>query len=281
MPSNTSDAWQLRWRDYYQALGIYCEASEQEVKHAFALKARLLHPDHLAGHSEDVRGIANGEMRLLIEARDVLQDQASRARYDKAYKLRDVSPAEAEAERLRERASQERERQAARDDGYRNGYAEASAKLQLAVAAARQEGFQAGEASAWTKVRDNSPIWCDFEASWLSAPPVFGQSPALQLQMEAYLVAAASTNQQLESELRRSPGGWRRMHYVWLVLRAEDTETFYNKLHNTLPDQFLFVMAVRQPCQGWLPGDDWDWLSRYSPTTNVSPPVPNLQFPGY
>jgi curved DNA-binding protein CbpA len=64
--------------NYYGLLGIDQLASPQDIKRAFRDKAKRLHPD-IAGHA------AEGEMRKLLTAYEVLSDRDRRYEYDRAY----------------------------------------------------------------------------------------------------------------------------------------------------------------------------------------------------
>ncbi|MDR3174902.1 MAG: J domain-containing protein [Treponema sp.] len=64
--------------DHYTMLGVNQRASTQEIKRAFRDKAKRLHPD-IAGNE------AEGEMRKLLSAYEVLADRDRRYEYDRAY----------------------------------------------------------------------------------------------------------------------------------------------------------------------------------------------------
>jgi curved DNA-binding protein CbpA len=64
--------------NYYSVLGVRAEASSQEIKRAFRDQAKRLHPD-IAGKE------AEGEMRKLLTAYQVLSDRDRRYEYDRAY----------------------------------------------------------------------------------------------------------------------------------------------------------------------------------------------------
>jgi curved DNA-binding protein CbpA len=64
--------------NYYSLLGINQSASPGDIKKAFRDRAKQLHPD-IAGSA------AEGEMRKLLAAYEVLSDQERRYTYDRAY----------------------------------------------------------------------------------------------------------------------------------------------------------------------------------------------------
>ena len=59
--------------DYYAILGVGADADLATLRKAFRARARVCHPD---------RGGSHEEMKLVLEARDVLFNPESRARYD-------------------------------------------------------------------------------------------------------------------------------------------------------------------------------------------------------
>lgn len=63
-------------------LGVARTATAAELRHAYRARARLLHPDRLAGAPDNARADAEEEMRALNEAWSVLGDPAQRERYD-------------------------------------------------------------------------------------------------------------------------------------------------------------------------------------------------------
>src|ERR671932_408674 len=64
-------------RDYYELLGVGRDASEQEIKKAFRLLARELHPD--VSDKPD----AEARFREVVEAYEVLSNSETRALYDR------------------------------------------------------------------------------------------------------------------------------------------------------------------------------------------------------
>jgi curved DNA-binding protein CbpA len=64
--------------NYYQLLGVSFKATPREVKRAFREKAKRLHPD-IAGTA------AEGAMRKLLIAYEVLSDHEKRGEYDRVY----------------------------------------------------------------------------------------------------------------------------------------------------------------------------------------------------
>jgi curved DNA-binding protein CbpA len=67
-------------KNYYELLGVRQDASAAEIKKAFREKAKRLHPDITGGGSE-----AEGRMRQLIAAYEVLSSGQRRYEYDRTY----------------------------------------------------------------------------------------------------------------------------------------------------------------------------------------------------
>ncbi len=63
---------------YYQSRGVPGSASQAEIKSAYRQLARKFHPDHNEGHP-----LAEQRFRLLAEAWEVLQNDATRQKYDR------------------------------------------------------------------------------------------------------------------------------------------------------------------------------------------------------
>jgi curved DNA-binding protein len=66
----------MDFKDYYSALGVARDASDDDIRKAYRKLARKYHPDVSKEADADVK------MREINEARDVLQDQEKRAAYD-------------------------------------------------------------------------------------------------------------------------------------------------------------------------------------------------------
>jgi curved DNA-binding protein CbpA len=64
--------------NYYSLLGLKKDSSPREIKRAFREKAKVLHPDIAGKHAE-------GAMRKLLAAYEVLSDRDRRFEYDRAY----------------------------------------------------------------------------------------------------------------------------------------------------------------------------------------------------
>jgi curved DNA-binding protein CbpA len=64
--------------NFYSLLGVARDASSQQIKRAFREKAKILHPDIAGKHAE-------GAMRKLLAAYEVLLDRDRRYEYDRAY----------------------------------------------------------------------------------------------------------------------------------------------------------------------------------------------------
>ncbi|MGE9293464.1 MAG: DnaJ C-terminal domain-containing protein [Puniceicoccales bacterium] len=67
----------VRYRDYYEVLGVSREAPQDEIKKAFRKLAREYHPDHAKDKDS-----AEAKFKEINEAYEVLSDPAKREKYD-------------------------------------------------------------------------------------------------------------------------------------------------------------------------------------------------------
>ena len=69
-------------KDFYQILGVSPTASQPEIKNAYRLKAKDLHPDKNQGNAA-----LEEKFKAVSEAYDILSDSKKRAEYDEARSL--------------------------------------------------------------------------------------------------------------------------------------------------------------------------------------------------
>ncbi|MBC2595542.1 J domain-containing protein [Ruficoccus amylovorans] len=69
----------MRYRDYYEVLGVSREASQDEIKKAFRKLAREYHPDHA---KDADKASAEAKFKEINEAYEVLSDPEKREKYD-------------------------------------------------------------------------------------------------------------------------------------------------------------------------------------------------------
>ncbi|HZQ87368.1 MAG TPA: J domain-containing protein [Acidimicrobiales bacterium] len=66
----------------YEVLGVSSGATDEEIHHAYKVKAQLLHPDHHSGAPDEVVKLAQEEMTALNQAYQTLRDPHERRQYD-------------------------------------------------------------------------------------------------------------------------------------------------------------------------------------------------------
>jgi hypothetical protein len=83
-----NEQYEVRWKDYYQVLGIQPNASPKTITKVWHRLSQIYHPD-VAGEAE----INADRMQELNEAYEVLSNPQRRARYDQIYRsLRSAAP---------------------------------------------------------------------------------------------------------------------------------------------------------------------------------------------
>jgi len=90
-------------KNYYDVLQVGRKATQEEITESYRLLAQMYHPDRFAGNEQKCRK-ANGMMRELNEAYQVLRDPVRRQAYDRA--LRPVVPRHPAPQQPARRAAQ-------------------------------------------------------------------------------------------------------------------------------------------------------------------------------
>ena len=70
------------YEDYYGIIGVGTKASSEEIKRAYRDQCFILHPDRMEGVPESAKKRAEGQLKKINQAYDVLKDPQSRQQYD-------------------------------------------------------------------------------------------------------------------------------------------------------------------------------------------------------
>lgn len=80
------------WEDFYETLGVGPEASPDAMRHAYREKVRAFHPDRLAGVADELRDLAEEQLKAVIRAYEVLRVAEHKRRYDVEWRWRNTPP---------------------------------------------------------------------------------------------------------------------------------------------------------------------------------------------
>jgi hypothetical protein len=95
----------------------------------------------------------------------------------------------------------------------------------------------------------------------------------------------------LNAELQASENWWHYLDFVWIVLRREDMLELTEKVRSFLqPEDRFIILPARQPANGFIALDGWDWVNKHLPvlpthewpydlTAGASPSQPALRPP--
>ncbi len=81
-----SEDWEMKWKDYYDILGVKKNASSAEIGKAFKLISKLFHPDKV---DKELEEWAKTRFQEIEEARRTLVNSEIRKKYDYAWDKRD------------------------------------------------------------------------------------------------------------------------------------------------------------------------------------------------
>jgi len=68
--------------NYYEILGVDPTATEEEIRAAYIALCKDLHPDKLGDLNENLRRLAEEQLKLINQAYETLKDKELRAKYD-------------------------------------------------------------------------------------------------------------------------------------------------------------------------------------------------------
>ncbi|KAI9319441.1 hypothetical protein BX666DRAFT_1926158 [Dichotomocladium elegans] len=152
--------------DYYELLGLKFDATDKDIKKAYRLKAREVHPDK--NPSPDAAAL----FHKLTQALDVLVDQQARAAYDRLMK--------AKMERLKKQNEMDSKRRAAKDEleerenrakKAKKEQDQAEAQYRAELARLREEGAKRRE--EWReepkqeKIPEPTELDCTLKLKWI------------------------------------------------------------------------------------------------------------------
>lgn len=68
----------------------------------------------------------------------------------------------------------------------------------------------------------------------------------------------------LIAEIKRSDGWAHPLESTWLISTSETADQLYVRLRQRMDaNDYILVMRVTQPSNGWLPQDQWNWISTH------------------
>ena len=92
------EPYEVRWKDYYQVLGIEPSANLKTIRQAWQRLSETYHPDVAANSKAN-----QARIKTLNVAYEVLSDRGRRAKYDQAYQARKTKSPKASAARTARR----------------------------------------------------------------------------------------------------------------------------------------------------------------------------------
>ncbi len=77
--------------NYYEILKVAPTATEEEIRSAYIALCKDLHPDKLGDLNENLRKLAEEQLKLVNQAYETLKGQQLRARYDEQLRVQKAS----------------------------------------------------------------------------------------------------------------------------------------------------------------------------------------------
>lgn len=78
----------------------------------------------------------------------------------------------------------------------------------------------------------------------------------------AFLRSTNLVRQNLENTITELGTWWHYLRDTWIVETSMTAEQIANSVRQQLSEQdYLLVVSIQPPYQGWLPKEAWDWFN--------------------